>query len=462
MENGEIVENFINKLFNNKESEIKELIYNEFSYFQDKRTEQEILSSIINSYLYNEMLIEDDVADIKKNIEISKKLKESEELKKYYIELNYYMIEEIMEFKNRSFRKKVIQNANDLLFFGKIIKNPFDKGYCYDMYKLYCNPNRDRTILASFQYIKEENYRLLETTKNTNVKKYIEKLDLIIRIDSTLEEILRTIQENHILKKREEIFKQIIKFFNEKNWELVINLIAIQIEGIFFDYIRFKEMNETKKSTGSLKEKINFAQDIYKIRLTPFMIFDFSKIRNTIAHDGVMAFDNIEITAKELIIICKNLLNMFKGVFLPYNNLVFFCNEIIKDDKNEDIEAKVINTLCIFDSVLNNGEDTDVYEELLNLEKYKNIFEGYILENGENVYEYAKKIFEVLRSEKFWNMLCRDVETTEDLSIEDIKFLQNFSKKFIGIFDENSSQKNNIINILKKLKEIEKLEKLIE
>lgn len=464
MDNIDILKDFINKLFNiglNK-YEINKLINDEFGYFKNNYTEQDILSSITNSYIYNNLTLENDILEINKNIKKTKILKEhkkiNDELKEYYLKLNYSMLEDIIEFKRSEFYKKVIENAKDLLFLKKINNHWFDKTYNYGMLKIYCNPNRDRAILAMFQYIKENQYNELENIKNTNLAEYIEELDSIIYTDSKLERILDIVNNNHILNKRLNIFKQIIEFFKEQNWELVINLLSIQIEGIFFDYTRLKEMNEIKKPNGSLKVKINTIDNTYyKYILTPYFMYDFDGIRNTIAHDGIMVFKNIEKVAKELIIICENLLNIFGAFFLPYNNLIFLCDLIIKDDKYDNMESKIINTLNVFNSILNKDKETNVYKLLINLKDYEDVFETYTLTNGETAYNYAKKILNVLESEEFWSMLYTDIKDYSECEEENIKFLEDLTKSFANVFKKDSMQKKDIENILKKLNELKKV-----
>ena len=443
------------KLENNK---IEDIIDTEFADFKKTKTKEEILTSILKSYIYNEILIEDDCMDIKNNIEESKRIEKSEDLKSYYLKINYSMIEKILEFKKMKFYKKVLEDAKELLDWERIEDSIFNRGYDYDMYKLYCNPKNDRNIIAMFQFIKEEQYKKLEDLKRKNENEYIEKLNFIINFDNRKERILNAVENNHILKKRKNIFEQIIKFFEQENWELVINLLVIQIEGIFFDYTRLKEMNEKKKPAQSLKVKIKTIEDTYyEYILTPFFIYDFIEIRNTIAHEGIMDFEKIELTAKELIMICENLLSMFSSYYLPYNNLIFLCNEIIKNKDSENIELKIVETLRTFDLVLNQDKNTNVYKFLINIEEYKEIFKMYNLENGESVYDYGKDILDELKSEKFWKQLSDYIMQWEECSEENFKFLNCLTQNFINIFPKDSEQKNNIIKIVKHLKELQNI-----
>ena len=286
---------------------------------------------------------------------------------------------------------------------------------------------------------------------------YINKLTMIIDTFKVLINIEKIVNENYILNKRLNIFKQIVSFYESKNWEMVINLISIQMEGLFFDYTRFVEMNENKKAKrkSSLKNKIAVLEDNYYGNiLLPYFKFDFPTIRNTIAHEGIMEFDNIEKTAKELILICYNLLGMFTASYLPYNNLIFLFNSIEKDNKKISFIEKILYNLDLFDSVINKDEESNVYKLLCNPNQLEDKLTGYKLYNGINAYEYAKKILEKISDENVLEDIYNQLNLEYQFSEGMLNVFKNLSKNLLNYFRVNSKQKNYCQLILKKINDI--------
>lgn len=229
------------------------------------------------------------------------------------------------------------------------------------------------------------------------------------------------------------------------------------MEGLFFDYTRFVEMNENKKAKrkSSLKNKIAVLEDNYYGNiLLPYFKFDFPTIRNTIAHEGIMEFDNIEKTAKELILICYNLLGMFTASYLPYNNLIFLFNSIEKDNKKISFIEKILYNLDLFDSVINKDEESNVYKLLCNPNQLEDKLTGYKLYNGINAYEYAKKILEKISDENVLEDIYNQLNLEYQFSEGMLNVFKNLSKNLLNYFRVNSKQKNYCQLILKKINDI--------
>nr|DAZ36074.1 MAG TPA: hypothetical protein [Caudoviricetes sp.] len=457
------------KLFDNQidysTKQINEILNSEFSFFKRKRiikqtqesSTQLFSQNILEAYFFVEKMFDNDIKEIYENIKQANNIIQNEEKKKYYLEKNHLMLDEIIEFKEKQFLKTLKLYCSDLYLYGKTYNFPYRKQYDYAIYKIYYNPKNDSTILAMLQYLKNDEYKELESLKLKDKNEYINKLTMIIDTFKVLINIEKIVNENYILNKRLNIFKQIVSFYESKNWEMVINLISIQMEGLFFDYTRFVEMNENKKAKrkSSLKNKIAVLEDNYYGNiLLPYFKFDFPTIRNTIAHEGIMEFDNIEKTAKELILICYNLLGMFTASYLPYNNLIFLFNSIEKDNKKISFIEKILYNLDLFDSVINKDEESNVYKLLCNPNQLEDKLTGYKLYNGINAYEYAKKILEKISDENVLEDIYNQLNLEYQFSEGMLNVFKNLSKNLLNYFRVNSKQKNYCQLILKKINDI--------
>lgn len=457
------------KLYNNQNDynieQINEILNREFPFFKEKRIikqTQEFSSrlfsqNILEAYFFVEKMFDNDIKEIYENIKQANKMIQNEEKKKYYLEKNHSMLDEIIEFKEKQFLNTLKLYCSDLYLYGKTYNFPFRKQYDYDIYRIYYNPKNDSTILAMLQYLKDDEYIKLKNLKQKNSDEYIKTLTFMIDYFKVLVNIEKIINENYILKKRLNIFKQIILFYQNNNWEMVINLISIQMEGLFFDYTKFTEMNENKKVKRqlSLKNKIEILEDNYYGNiLIPYFKFDFPTIRNTIAHEGIMQFDNIEKTAKELLLICYNLLGMFTASYLPYNNLIFLFNNIEKKNKIMSFREKIFYNLDVFDRVINKDEDSNVYKLLCNLDQIKDKLSGYKLSNGMNAYEYAQSVLKEISNEDSLEDIYNQLNSEYNFSKGMLNVFKNLSINLLNYFKVNSKQKNYCQLILKRINEI--------
>lgn len=457
------------KLYNNQNDynieQINEILNREFPFFKEKRIikqTQEFSSrlfsqNILEAYFFVEKMFDNDIKEIYENIKQANKMIQNEEKKKYYLEKNHSMLDEIIEFKEKQFLNILKLYCSDLYLYGKTYNFPFRKQYDYDIYRIYYNPKNDSTILAMLQYLKDDEYIKLKNLKQKNSDEYIKTLTFMIDYFKVLVNIEKIINENYILKKRLNIFKQIILFYQNNNWEMVINLISIQMEGLFFDYTKFIEMNENKKVKRqlSLKNKIEILEDNYYGNiLIPYFKFDFPTIRNTIAHEGIMQFDNIEKTAKELLLICYNLLGMFTASYLPYNNLIFLFNNIEKENKLMSFCEKIFYNLDVFDRVINKDEDSNVYKLLCNLDQIKDKLSGYKLSNGMNAYEYAQSVLKGISNEDSLEDIYNQLNSEYNFSRGMLNVFKNLSINLLNYFKVNSKQKSYCQLILKRINEI--------
>ncbi len=167
-----------------------------------------------------------------------------------------------------------------------------------------------------------------------------------------------------------------------------------------------------------------------------------------------MQFDNIEKTAKELLLICYNLLGMFTASYLPYNNLIFLFNNIEKKNKIMSFREKIFYNLDVFDRVINKDEDSNVYKLLCNLNQIKDKLSGYKLSNGMNAYEYAQSVLKEISNEDSLENIYNQLNSEYNFSKGMLNVFKNLSINLLNYFKVNSKQKNYCRLILKRINEI--------
>ena len=176
--------------------------------------------------------------------------------------------------------------------FYKIKFIPFFKKIREKYYKF----NEDITVQKIQMEI--ENHPLYHETLIKKIDDNIEDYHLIL--ESYLDEIVSSIEEvlskSVCLKKRRQIIEYCLDLAKLKNNELLINLLPVQIEGLFIDLLESSEIYEYINDIGlyrtilnlELVKKIDFGIqkdiNIYLETEAYFKYYFNSVIRNTIAH----------------------------------------------------------------------------------------------------------------------------------------------------------------------------------
>lgn len=176
--------------------------------------------------------------------------------------------------------------------FYKIKFIPFFKKIREKYYKF----NEDSTIQK--MQLEIENHPLYHETLMKKIDENIEDYHLIL--ESYLDEIISSIKEilskSVCLKKRKQVIEYCLDLVKEENNELLINLLPIQIEGLFIDLLEYSEIYEYINNIElyqtilnlELVKKIDFGIqkdiNIYLETEAYFKYYFNSVIRNTIAH----------------------------------------------------------------------------------------------------------------------------------------------------------------------------------
>lgn len=163
----------------------------------------------------------------------------------------------------------------------------------------------------------------LHLCKSSNPASYNIALEKLISDYRLLEELTDKLQLSVCLRERKNILLKSVELFEHGEYELFNNILPIQIEGMFADYLqdttvfsRFSKMNVYFNDV--LRDKIKHLQevksDIYPEAVEYFMYYFNNMIRNRIAHGRYKGdSDNRiqdEIFARELILDLSMLVHM--------------------------------------------------------------------------------------------------------------------------------------------------------
>lgn len=163
----------------------------------------------------------------------------------------------------------------------------------------------------------------MHSYKNTNPTSYNATLEKLIVDYKLLEDLKEKLVSSVCLRERKSVLLKAIELYEQGEYEIFNNILPIQIEGMFADYLqdtttflRFSKMELYLNAV--LKEKIQHLQevksDIYPEAVEYFMYYFNNIIRNKIAHGGYKGNQGEqiqdEIFAKELILDMGMLVHM--------------------------------------------------------------------------------------------------------------------------------------------------------
>lgn len=110
-----------------------------------------------------------------------------------------------------------------------------------------------------------------------NGKEYLEQLKKVI--NDAIDMINRNIRQSLCLKKREKILDKIISLFKSEDYDVVVNIIPIQIEGLFADFLENSLIFKSESNISSYEQ-------IYRSVL-------MEKVKMVVTNDLNLGFDTI-------------------------------------------------------------------------------------------------------------------------------------------------------------------------
>ena len=133
----------------------------------------------------------------------------------------------------------------------------------------------------------------LHYLKENSAEEYLEKLKILVSKYNVLKSLNDDISESICLHHRKEILLEALAIFQEGRFRLFNNIIPIQLEGMFGDFLKdtttFRRFTDISiYSNAVLREKIQYLRNL-KVQMYPEAILYFNfyfnnSVRNIIAH----------------------------------------------------------------------------------------------------------------------------------------------------------------------------------
>lgn len=224
---------------------------------------------------------------------------------------------------------------------------------------------------------------------------------------------------SHIIGKRRDVLSAIISHYRNDDYVSVVNMLPMQIEGIFHDICTELGIDESRLDISSINEKLRMLKDsINNFIYFEYYSFKFPIIRNIVAH-GKLIEANIE---QEAIMLMLDLLPV--------------CDMAVSD------EIPIFRKIKLLNKVLCND-----YESLID---YMNLHDVAI----PDFYDLADDIQAAeskLSSDDFWIYLRNEVKKSKVKDINEsniVKFVKNLNGRKICKQRANKFLKDlpNVIN----------------
>ena len=295
---------------------------------------------------------------------------------------------------------------------------------------------------------KEKRAKVLDSDQWINLRtqdlnKYIQELKQHTSEQQVLEYLRQKIDSLYCLQDRKNILNTIIDSFENQNYVVFMNLVVIQIEGLFYDM--FVDANIQNRLDGqfdlfekddlkSKMEKNDTSMGLEEAALY-FKFYFNSMIRNKVAH-GRNCFkeEEYERISFELLLDLQYVLHLLEK----------------HSDTNEAVEY-IKNTVRWLEfSFSGQCTEKQIHEKLLNslngnVLKRRNNFIGYVDSHQElywifnpyyeAAYEYAgvielrDKLRGYLTNENFWDYVLKYIQSYDEQEIPHIKLKQEFKSR---------------------------------
>lgn len=288
------------------------------------------------------------------------------------------------------------------------------------------------------------------------LKKYVYDYDVLNYIKNETNKL-------YCIQKRKEILKSLLDLFEAKDYLVFINLVVIQIEGLFYDL--FFDANIQKRLDGKfdvfekddLKSKFaknNSLENLVEANLY-FKFYFNTIIRNTIAH-GRFCYqsEELEITAYELLLDLQYVIHLISAKS-ETNAAIEYIQGTLKwleisfgEQKNDEyIYKKLLNSLNA--NVLKSNKDSVSYSDPQQ-ELYW-IFNPYYIEAYKfaTVIDERNKLINYLTSQEFWNYVNQYLmDYDEEDVFHHIKIKRNFTSRVNAIKMYVAKNKREVLPVL--------------
>lgn len=418
----------------------------------------------ISNYIYISQIIIADLCEINERLDYLKNLDASIPVEKdyehrklrYFANLNKQARDEIIKFLSSRLQDYLIEHKSINYVSrqdDKLLNLLLQGCYEYGFFKKYYDPNYDFSTEAKIRFIpgvKLDNFLDVINSyiklKDEDYNAYQIELDRIVNENNVLEYLCEKIEVHNILKRRLEVFNTLKTLYAEKKWQSFISLAVLQIEGLFHDCCNVLKINELSGPTGTLVEKVDKSfrdNHILMLSVYPHYMFEIPKIRNEIAHTGLIEADNLEYIANELVLDLNTVISWIYEISHNKYKTLMMISDALDSKKSEDIN--VLASTLIYEMVAYmNITDYKYLDLLKNPSDYSDEIECMKTPNGywEAIIE---KIMSIIKTEIFWNIIDEHIDEGERFEINkpfNLLVLANKLKNtFISVLAKDSPEK---------------------
>lgn len=181
----------------------------------------------------------------------------------------------------------------------------------------------------------------LERIKRENISDYKDKLSSYINDYKVCEYLKTNTSNNHILFNRKTIIDHSIELFEKQDYLNFINLITIQIEGLFFDICEELGSDPDRTSSHTLKPKLDYLSNKILFDEVSYFKFYFPLVRNKVAHGIFMESKKLDIIAYETLLDLQFLVHLLiTHEKIPYNKALRLIKSLKINNRYHEIRIK--------------------------------------------------------------------------------------------------------------------------
>lgn len=140
------------------------------------------------------------------------------------------------------------------------------------------------------------------------------------------------ITKSHIINNRKDALFAIINHFRNKDYLSAVNMLPMQIEGVFHDVCLAVGIDESRLDISSINEKLRIIQkEFNNFIYFEYYSFKFPVMRNMIAH-GKLIESNVEHTAIMLMLDLIPVFELSLSEEIPVNKKIVLLDKALKND----------------------------------------------------------------------------------------------------------------------------------
>lgn len=274
--------------------------------------------------------------------------------------------------------------------------------------------------------------------RNKDYNLYLTCFEQVIREYGIVDRIKASVNANPLMKDRAHIVDEAVAYFEKADYQLFAHIIVPQIEGFFKLYMEAMHIHKQTQSIGDVVDEINDKDNFLEYL---YFKYDFSDIRNPIAHGDVIN-PKVE-QAYEILMDLHWIVSKFDSEERDYKKWMSWLEEF-STCADEDERRKRI--LDYFNCGMEEKEKLDNLRLFLSHQYSKWIEKYDLLEAGKQLSETlsSKELYTIIWNESM-PLVMEDGEVDEELQ----EFLLE------TVYDDHSEDKRKFRVIRRNIKPLE-------